>query len=81
VNSWTDPQTLTALIGAFVALVTAIGATWHTINTRKVANAAQVRAGNASINALRAVSIATTPVAKTPGTVTTTVEQTPDKTS
>jgi hypothetical protein len=79
VNSWTNPETLVALCGAFAALVTAIAAAWHTVNTRGIANAAKVKAATAVINSLRAISIANTPTAKTPGTVTTTIEQTPDQ--
>jgi hypothetical protein len=46
-TSWSDPQTIVALIGAFTAFVVAIGALWHSIQTRGVANAANTNAQNA----------------------------------
>lgn len=50
-NSWTSPETLTTLIGAFAALVTAIGVTWHSLNTRTIATKANQNAVAASANA------------------------------
>jgi hypothetical protein len=50
-TSWTNPETLTAIIGAFAALVTAIGVTWHSINTRQIANAANKNSVAATANA------------------------------
>jgi hypothetical protein len=58
-NSWSNPESIVALCGAFAALVTAIAAAWHSINTRQTANTAATIAKNATINSLRAISIAT----------------------
>jgi len=54
-NSWTNPETLTSLIGALTALIVAIGVAYHSVVTRNIAKSANITANTARVQATQAV--------------------------
>jgi acyl-CoA synthetase (AMP-forming)/AMP-acid ligase II len=71
-NSWSNPETIVALCGAFAALVTAVAAAWHSVNTRKLAATTNQTAQSAMSTASHAfagvvrIAQANTPVQAAP---------------